>query len=110
MISGTCRSYESKRYKCAEKGRDPPPTVLLLLDPVLINNRLKTDSTNQIKKRSTKNMKIDAKGIPKWSQIDAKSHQKSIPKLVSKKIMKIIKIHVSLNGKIIEIHCENNSF
>ena len=44
-----------------------------------------------------------SKGSQNGAQIDAKSHQKSIPKLVTKKNMEIIKFHVSLNGKIIEI-------
>ena len=49
--------------------------------------------------------------MPKESQHgiknDAKTHQKSMPKLVTEKISKIIKNHVSLKGKIIEIHCKN---
>ena len=31
-----------------------------------------------------------------------------MPKLVPKKIMKIITDHVFLNGKIFQIHCKNN--
>jgi hypothetical protein len=52
--------------------------------------------------------------MPKGSQngvkIDAKTHQKSMPKLVTTRIRKIIKNHVSLKGKIIEFHCKNNGF
>ena len=46
-------------------------------------------------------MEFDAKGIPKWNQhrCDAKTHRKSMPKLVMEKIRRIIKNHVSLNGK-----------
>ena len=54
-------------------------------------------------------MKFDAKGCQNGIKIDAKTHQKSMPKLVTKKIMKVIKNNVSLNGKIIEIHCQNKS-
>ena len=43
-------------------------------------------------------------------KIDAKTHLKSMPKQVSKKIMKIIKNHVSLKGTVIQIHCKNNGF
>ena len=48
--------------------------------------------------------------LKKGTKIDAKSHQKSMPKLVTKKIRKVIQNHVSLNGKIIEFHCKNNGF
>ena len=51
-----------------------------------------------------------AKGFQNGAKIDAKMHQKSMPKLVSKKIRKIRKIHVSLNGKIIETHQKNKRF
>ena len=48
-------------------------------------------------------MNIIAKGSQNEAEIDAKTHQKSMPELVSKKIKEIIKNHVSLNGEIIEI-------
>ena len=103
VVSVTCRSYNCKRYKCDEKGcekrRVRTPAVAGFLEPFLIKNRFKNSS----KKRSPKNMEFDAKGIPKWSQIDTKSNQKSMPNLVTKKIRKIIKNHVSLNSKISEI-------
>ena len=44
------------------------------------------------------------KGFQNRAEIDAQTHQKSMPKRVMNKIMKIIKNHVSLSGKIIEIH------
>ena len=52
------------------------------------------------------------KGSQNRAEIDAKTHNKKKrePNRVMKKIMKIIKIHVSLNGKIIEIHCKNKCF
>ena len=50
------------------------------------------------------------KGFQHEGKIDAKTHQKTMPKLVTKRIRKIIKNHVSLKGKIIEIHWENNVF
>ena len=55
-------------------------------------------------------MKIIAKGSQHGAEIDAKTHQKSMPELVSKKIREIIKNHVSLKSKIIEIHWKNNGF
>ena len=39
------------------------------------------------------------KGSQKGADIDAQTHRKSMPKLATEKIMKIIKHHVSLNGK-----------
>ena len=44
------------------------------------------------------------------AKIDAQTHQKPMPKLVTNKIIKVIKINVFLNGKIILIHCKNNGF
>ena len=45
------------------------------------------------KKRSPQNMKSDAKRIQNKAKTDAKTHQKSMPKLVSKKIRIIMTIH-----------------
>ena len=50
------------------------------------------------------------KGYQNGTQLDAKTHQKSMPKLVANKVKKIIKIYVSLNGKISKIHCNNKCF
>ena len=44
------------------------------------------------------------------AEIDRQSNQTSMPKQVLENIMKIIKDHVFLNGKIIKIHCNNNGF
>jgi hypothetical protein len=38
------------------------------------------------------------KGSQNGANIDAKTHQKAMPELVSKKIRKIMKIHVLLRG------------
>ena len=46
-------------------------------------------------------------GSQHGAKIDTKIFQKSMPKLVMKKIRKIIKNHVSMKGKIIEIHWKN---
>ena len=50
------------------------------------------------------------KGFQNGAKIDAKTDKKSMPKLVSKKIRKIMKNHVSLKGKIIEIHWKTMVF
>ena len=55
-------------------------------------------------------MKLIPKAFQNGSEIDAKTNQKSVPKLVTKKNMKIIKVHVSLKGKIIQNYCKNNDF
>ena len=53
--------------------------------------------------------------MPKWCQnsakTDAQTHQKSMPKLVKKKIIKVIKIHVFQNGvKSFKFILKNNGF
>ena len=50
------------------------------------------------------------KGFQNGAKIDANTHQKSMPKVVKKRIRKIIKNKVSLKGKIIAIHWKNNFF
>ena len=55
-------------------------------------------------------MKIIAKGSQNEAEINAKTHQKSMPELVSEEIKKIIKNHVSPKSEIIEIHWKNNGF
>ena len=57
-----------------------------------------------------KKIKIIAKDSQNGAEIDAKTHQKSMPELVSKKIREIIKNHVSLKSEIIEIHLKKNGF
>ena len=42
-------------------------------------------------------------------EFDAKMEPISMPKLVTEKIMETIKKHVSLNGKIIQIHSKNKN-
>ena len=49
-------------------------------------------------------------GSQNGAPIDANTHQKSMPKVVTKRIMKIIKNHISLDGKIIGIHYKTNVF
>ena len=55
-------------------------------------------------------MKLTLKAFQNEVGIRAKTHQQSMPKEVSEKIMKIIKNHVSLKGTIIQNHCKNNGF
>ena len=50
------------------------------------------------------------KPFKKGTQINTKTHQKAVPKLVTKRIRKIIKNHVSLKSKIIEIHWKTMGF
>ena len=50
------------------------------------------------------------KGYQNEAKNGARTHQKSMPQLVKGKIMNIIKNHVFLNGKIMEIHSKNKSF
>jgi hypothetical protein len=55
-------------------------------------------STNPPKIDRGKASKITSKGSQNGAKIDAKTHQKSMPKLVSKKIRKIMKFHVFPKG------------
>ena len=68
VVSGTCTSYNGKRYKCDEKGIEqrviPRRLFGTIVDQKTINNLFKKSS----KKRSTKNIAFYVKGIPKWSQ------------------------------------------
>ena len=88
--------------KVMNKGETRP----LSLEPVLIKN----DSKNHKKNDHPKTWDLMPKGSQNGINNDAKTHQQSMPKLVTEKIMKIIKNHVSLKGRIIQSHCKNNGF
>ena len=81
--------------------------------PVSVCKSRKIDNNTIWKKHETnaaKKMKNHAEKVSQWSRNGTKTNEQSIQKQVTGKIMKIIKNHVSLNGKIIEIHCKNKSF
>ena len=63
-----------------------------------------------IKKRSPKNIELYAKGVGHLNQKLCQIYQKTMPTLVTEKIMTIIKNHVSLNGKTIETNCKDKLF
>ena len=63
-----------------------------------------------MKKSAPKKMKNHAEKVSKWNRNGTKTNENSIQKQVTGNIMKIIKIHVSLNCKIIEIYCKNKCF
>ena len=50
------------------------------------------------------------KGSQNGAKIDSKSHQQLMPKLLTEKIMNIIKNYVSLNGQFIDIHSKHDAF
>ena len=50
------------------------------------------------------------KGSQNGTKADAQTHQKSMLKLVTKKIMKIIKNHVSLGGKSLKFNLKKQVF
>ena len=110
LFSRTCRYYMSKRYKCDRKRDEKEWVRVDWPGPILVPFPPKSWSKNRCKNRCRKNMKIIAKGSQNGAEIDAKTHQKSMPELVSKKIREIIKNHVSLKSEIIEIHWKNNGF
>ena len=55
-------------------------------------------------------MKLTSKGFQHGTEIDAQTHQKTMPKLVTEMIRKIIKNHVSQKSKINQIHNQNKGF
>ena len=55
-------------------------------------------------------MKRSSKCFRNKTKIDAKTHDKSMPKLVTNESIRFIKNHVFSNGRIIQIHCKNNGF
>ena len=50
------------------------------------------------------------KGFQNGAQIDVQTHQKSMPKLITKKVIKNIKQYVFLNGKFIQMQNKNKCF
>ena len=70
----------------------------------------KTQSAKNMKKSAPPKMKNHAEKVSKWSRNDNETNGNSIKKHVTGSFMKIIKNHISLNGKIIEIHSKNTCF
>ena len=95
-------------------GRTPPEprrTILgSILGPEIRQNREKHHLNKNMKNSAPKKMKNHAEKVSKWSRNGTKTNENSIQKQVTGNIMKVIKNHVSLNGKIIQIHCKNNCF
>ena len=78
-----------------------------------LQNLSKHEECNQqmmFKKSTPKHQHWCRKSAKKGVKTDAQIFQITLPKQVSDNIMKIIKNHVFLNGKIIQIHCKNNGF
>jgi len=63
-----------------------------------VKDPLKMPSKIHSKIDREKTWKMKPKGSQNGAEIDAKTHQKSMPKLVSKRIMNIMNIHVFLKG------------
>ena len=55
-------------------------------------------------------MILIANGCPNGINLDAQTHQKTMPKQVTKNIVNIIKNHVRLMCKNMRNHCKNNGF
>ena len=80
----------------------------ILGDPV--KTTIKINSKNHQKHDHPKTWNLMPKGYQNVTKIDAKTHKKSMPKLVTKRTRTIIKNNVSLKGKIIEMHWKNKCF
>jgi hypothetical protein len=94
-------------------GRTPPEPRRTIVGSILVPEIQEDREKHHLKKHEKKcppKMKNHAEKVSKWSRNDTKTNEHSIHKQVTGNIMKIIKNHVSLNGKIIEIHCKNKCF
>ena len=68
-------------------------------EPILVQNLEKMPSEIHSKIDREKTWKMKPKRSRNGAEIDAKTHQKSMPELVSEKIKKIIKNHVLERSK-----------
>ena len=68
------------------------------LGAVLVRNLEKMPSKIHSKIDREKTWKMKPKRSRNGAEIDAKTHEKSMPELVSEKIKNIMKIHVFLRG------------
>ena len=94
-----CQKWAKGRPKCInksifgkgrEKGAQSVPPSYIFLGPFWEPFPWKIQSKKSFKNWSRKTLKIIAKDSQNGAEIDAKTHQKSMPKLVSKKIVKIM--------------------
>ena len=74
------------------------------------NERLMQNRFKCIQKTIHKNMDFDTKGFPKGNRNRCQNSLEINVKTGNGKIKKSINTNVSLNGKNIEIHCENKCF
>ena len=114
MVSSTCRSHKGKRSKCAKrmrKRRVPyayrPLTFGAIVDQKSITNWFKNSSK---KNDHQKTLNWMPKGFQNGPNIDIKSHQKSMPKLVTKRMRKITQILLLWIVKSLKFIVKTNSF
>ena len=97
VVSGTCRSYVSKRYKCADKGCEKGgyrQTQNIMFLGHSFDQQFDNKSFQKFIKKKNNQLKTwncMPKGFQNGAKIDTQTHQKPMPKLVTKRIMKIIK-------------------
>ena len=101
-VSGTCRSYKGKRYKCAEKGCETKVMHRQSFGAIYDQQSIKNQFKNSSPKKSTDNMEFNAKGIPKWSpnryQKSSKNNAKTCDtKIMFLKMVKSLKFIVKTN-------------
>ena len=84
-FSGTCRYYVGKRYKCDRKVTKKSDSVNYFWEPILIQNLEKMPSKIHSKIDHEKTWKMKPKRSRNGAEIDAKTHLKSMPELVSEK-------------------------
>ena len=81
-----------------------------ILAAILVQNPFKMQLKIHSKIKRGKAWKRIPKGFQNGAEIDAKTHLKAMPKLVSKKLRKIMKIHVFLKRKTMQIHWMGHRF
>ena len=108
VVSGICRFTKVKGTsvwkKDAKKDRKKSIAADIFAGAIFDQNRLKIDSKIHPQNDHQQTWNLMPKVSQNGANIDATTHQNSMPKLVTKKIRNIIDNHLSLNGKNIKIH------
>ncbi len=74
-ISGNCRYYVGKRYKCDETEKKKGGSINVFWEPILVQNLEKMPSKIHSKIDREKTWKMKPKGSQNGTEIDAKTHQ-----------------------------------
>ena len=95
---GDQNAYKNRSSEKVSKSEPKGGARALSFGAILVQNPSKMPSKIHFKINREKTWKMKPKGCQNAAEIDVKTHQKSMPKQVSKKIRKIMKFHVFLKG------------